>query len=183
MKISKSIWKTISAFGLILGIVASVLSIWAFLRVGSLSKFIDEAQSWAISIEITKPQNEKHTSGFVVRISGKVKFRTTANESKSNVKTNLALHIKKIEVVQFVRPILKAECVWYLQSKPIVYQDGSFEGLAFLSDENIDDLGIEHQIITIAVPKGIINDHLKYKELPFYIAASNIVSITKRKNE
>jgi hypothetical protein len=181
MKLYKYIWQTISAIGLIVGIVASALSIRAFYKVGDLTEFIDGILPLIISIEITNPTNEKNTDSFVVRVSGKVKFRTTPTGRDLELNTNLTLNTKNIELLQFVRPILKNECVWYLQSKPIVYQDGSFEGLAFLIDNSNSDMDVEHQIITVATPKGIVNDQLKYNELPSNIAVSNIVSLTKIK--
>ncbi|MCP4989069.1 MAG: hypothetical protein GY928_24325 [Colwellia sp.] len=176
-------WKVISFIALFLGIISSIISIWTFLKVDRLEKFAEEAQQWAISVELNEPSKGENASSFALMIAGKINFRTTANESAVRHKVNLDFYKKKIELVSFIRPILSEKCAWYRQSKPVIYQDGSFEGLVFLSEGDPTSKKIEHQIIALIVPKDSVSRTFEHKELPFYIVASNIVSMKRIKNE
>ncbi len=179
MMTSKVPWKIVSLTGIILGIIASVISIWTFLKVDRLEKFAEEAQHWTFTIRLQEPKSGVEVSGFAVRVVGKIDFSITASDTKVQQKINLTMYQKKICLVCFVRPVSRQTSVWYMQSMPVTYQDGSFEGLALLSDKNVGSGGIEHQIIVLAVPSLTLLDVFEHKTLPFYLAASNIISVRR----
>lgn len=176
-------WKMVSSTGVVLGIIASVISIWTFLKVDKLEKIVEEAQHWAITIDLEDPKSGIEVFGFAVRVVGKIDLRTTANETKARQKINLTMYQKKIHLVCFVRPIYRQSCAWYLQPMPVIYQDGSFDGLAFLGDKEVGGGVIEHQIIVLTVPRHALSEVFEHKDLPFYFAASKIVSVKRRINE
>lgn len=178
----RSPWKIASSAGVVLGIIASVISIWAFLKVDRLEQIAEEAQYWELTIELEERMIGIEVFGLAIRYAGKIDFRTTANESTAGRKINLTMYRKKIDILCFVRPVFKQTCAWYLQSMPVIYQDGSFEGLAFISDKEVGGAGIEHQIIVLAVPRYTFSEEFEHKNLPFYFAASKIASVRRTKN-
>lgn len=173
-------WKVISSVGVLLGIIASVIAIHTYLKVDQLELLAIEAQNWAIDVKLDEPDRSALASRIGLRVTGKVELRTAANENKSVSKINLSLYQKKVGLICLVRPIVKKQCLWYRQASPVIYPDGSFEFLAFLSDKDADGLSIEHQIIALAVPKEPVVKTLTYQDLPFYLVASRIVSIKGR---
>jgi hypothetical protein len=181
--ISKIPWKIVSSTGVVLGIIASVISIWTFLKVDRLEKIAEEAKNWTCSIVLEEPKSGIEVFGFAVRIAGKIDLRIAANENQERQKINLTMYQKKIYLVCFVRPISVQTCQWYLQPMPVIYQDGSFDGLAFLSDKDVGKGGIEHQIIVLAVPRHTLAEIFEHKNLPFYFAASNIASVRRTIDE
>lgn len=173
-------WKIVTVISVTLGIFASSIGIYSFLKVDQLEQLATQAQDWALDIRLDEPRGGLATS---VRITGKAEFRTAANENRTASRVNLSLYQKKISLICLVRAVLKKQCLWYQQASPVVYADGSFEGLAFLADEDSDSgFGVEHQIIVLAVP---IRPEVKtrtYQDLPFYIVASRIVSVKADKS-
>lgn len=164
----KTLWKVISASGLLLGIVSSILGIVTYFKVED----IEIAKGWKLAISIKEPSNESSASEQALMVIGKCDFRTTAVEMENNPATNLDLEKNKVELVVIVRQISRTT-VWAVQTKPIVRQDGGFDALTILGEK-----GYKYQIVVLAVRAGSI----KAKELvqaPSCYAASDSVTIKR----
>lgn len=174
----QKIWNIVSATGLLLGIVASIISIVTFLRVDKIEELVRRAKDWKIVLDLSEPQNGAEMTGPVIRIAGRTDFRTTAIEVESNPRVNLALAQNQVELVPFVRPVSEAKW-WWVQPSPVVRQDGSFEGSVFIGESGGAGIGIKFQIVVLAVPKGSVREGDKLVNLPFSYAASNIVTVKR----
>ena len=172
------VWKIVIAAGALLGIVASLISIWTILRVDRLEHLVARAKHWKISIHLSEPQNGSETVGYIVRLRGNVDFRIAATHDESNPMINLSLSKEKVDIVPLVRPLSEAK-YWWTQSSPVVRQDGTFEGSVFLGEKGGADIAIEFQVIALAVPKGSSLEGTKLTNLPFFYAASNTITVKR----
>jgi hypothetical protein len=173
-----NLWKIVSSIGLILGIIASIISIWTFLRIGQIEEHARKARDWIIILELSEPPNGSEISGHVARIAGTADFRATAAQVQSSPKVNLSLQENRVDLVPFVRPLSEAKW-WWAQSIPVVRQDGGFEGSVFLGEQGGAGIGIDFQVVILAVPKGSVSEGNKFLNLPFSYAASNTVTVKR----
>jgi hypothetical protein len=171
----RNTWKITTILGVILGIIASVISIWTFARIDRLSDLIEKARSWKLKLQIIEPIDGYQTSEKVLRVIGHVNFQATAVDSQSVSKVNLLLHQNEIDIVCYVRPMSKNE-VWYLQQPPIIDQNGHFECLVFL-ESSTHEFSINHQLVVLAVPRGQIPTGNRHPSLPLYYAPSNVILV------
>lgn len=176
----RHIWKVIIALSVVLGIFASVISIWTFSKIGDLRDLIDRAHNWNLKLQITEPSDGHRTSDRVLRVIGYVNFQASATDIGSETKINLLLEENEIDVVCYIHPLSQNE-VWYLQHAPIIDQNGRFECLVFLNSNN-PDLCVGHQLVALAVPRGQIASGTRHPSLPFYYAPSNVI-LVKAMNE
>jgi hypothetical protein len=159
----------------ILGILANIVALFAFLQARktneNLKAFIEEGKQWELSIKLLQPANGSSVVGYVTRVVGSVDIRTTAAEMSSPPKMNLALQNKKVELVPFVRPLSEAKW-WWVQASPVVRQDGSFEGSVFIGESSGAGVGVDFQIVVLAIPKGSVTEGDKLSNLPFSYGVS-----------
>jgi len=167
---------------LILGLLAAIVSILAYFKVGEvqddLEALISEAKGWQVTISLAEPQNGTRVEGFVTRIAGSVDLRATAAEMKSPPTMNLALQDKHVELVPFVRPLSEAKW-WWAQAGPVVRQDGGYEGSVFIGERTGAGIGVDFQIIVLAVPQGSVTEGDRVSNLPFSYAASDTVTVRR----
>jgi hypothetical protein len=169
---TKLVWKIISLIALVLGLVASIIAIWTFLKVDRLEDVARRAKDWRIAVNLSEPKNTSEIFSIAVMAVGKCDLRITAAQVESNPAMNLVLAENRVELVLFVRQVSKAQ-PWSVQSKPLVGRDGAFDGLIFLGDK-----GYDYQIVVLAVPSGSVKDK-QLTELPFSFAASNSVVVKR----
>lgn len=176
------LWQFINAAALLLGLFVSIVSILAFFKVGEveddLEALITEAKKWQVTISLAEPQNGTKVEGFVTRIAGSVDLRTTAAEVKSPPSMNLALQDKRVELVPFVRPLSESKW-WWAQADPVIRQDGGYEGSVFIGEKTRAGIGVDFQLIVLAVPQGTVTEGDRVSNLPFFYAASNTVTIRR----
>jgi hypothetical protein len=173
----------INMLGSICSILSLVILIITFFVVDRIRELVDTSKNWIIKLELNQPLNNSNISGKVERIKGKFEFYTTAAEAHDKGPVNLIMYQKSIVLLCFVRPISihnSNQNKYYLQTKPIVHQNGEFESLVFfgnVSEEN--DLATSYQIIVLAVPKKSIPKGFVFDNLPFYLAASNSIVVKR----
>ncbi|MCK4946956.1 MAG: hypothetical protein KAQ99_07835 [Candidatus Aureabacteria bacterium] len=172
------LWEIVSSSGLILGIFASIISIYTFLRVKRVEKLASMAKNWIINVKLSEPENGAEVSGYIVKISGNVDFRTTAAQVESNSRVNLALQEKQVELVPFVKPLSHVKW-WWAQSKPVVSQDGRFEGGIYIGEKEGAGIGVDFQIVVLALPNKAVKEGCKFVNLPFYYTASDILTVKR----
>lgn len=173
------LWKIVTSMGFVLGLVASVISIWTVVkadRIEDIAKLAVEAGKWVIKPKIIEPEEGTEVSGVVVRIVGNIEFRTAATDTLQSNNVNLMLHQNQVELVCYIRPLSKNN-FWYLQSKPLIEQNGRFECLGFIEHNESGTSGIKHQIVALIIPKKYISKNFRNSDLPFYYASSNIVVV------
>jgi hypothetical protein len=174
----KNVWKIIGAIGLILGIIASVNSLWNSWKINQVAHRVQIAKGWRITINLKEPENHSEVRSYVLKIKGHVDFQTTATEAVSSPKVSLALSENDVELIPFVRPFSEAKW-WWVQSIPVVGQDGSFESSVFVGERSGVGIGIEFQIVVLAIPRKSVSEGDKLVNLPFYYATSNIVTVKR----
>lgn len=165
------------AGGAILGIIASLTSIWAILKIDRFEELAERAKSWKLSIALSNPRNGTPVFGSTLRIFGQIEFRIAAADDEFKARINLSLSKEKIDLVPYVRPISESKW-WWAQPMPFIHQDGSFEGLVFIGEKQFTGQ-VEYQVIILAVPKGTSPEGSRSVNLPFFYAASNAITLTR----
>lgn len=172
------VWKIVSGLGLVLGIVSSVISIRSATKINQIEGLARQARDWKITIELTEPKEGLKVSSHVAKIAGKATFQATAANDQSNPSVNLILEENQVELVPFVKPLSESKW-WWVQAGPVVHQDGAFDGTVFDGERDGAGIGVEFQIVILAVPKGTISEGDKLVNLPFSYAASNVVTVKR----
>lgn len=171
-------WKIYQGLGIFFGIFAALISIYTFLKVDNISNFVELSRNWRLEIEITEPKDDTEITGQILKVAGRINFQTSANITGNHPNVKLALYQNKLEIVAFVRPISVYDS-WYRQEDLIVHQDGSFEGAVLVGNKEDQNDILEAEIAVLVVPSGSISKKLQQNTLPFYVAISNIVNVSR----
>ncbi|MGD2087152.1 MAG: hypothetical protein PVH61_13295 [Candidatus Aminicenantes bacterium] len=175
-------FKIFSYIGVFSSIFSAVVMIVTLIIVERIEDLVDTSKEWIMKLELIEPTNESELDGKVEILKGKFEFYTTAVEAHNKGAVNLTMYQNSVNLLCFVRPLAlhnSNQPKYYLQSKPIVNQNGDFEGLISFGNLNEDDLETRYQIIVLAVPQKSIPKCLIHDDLPFYLASSNIVVVRR----
>ena len=171
-------WKIVSILALLVGVIASIITIVTWLKVDHIEDLARAARDWEIALVLSEPQPGTEISDFVIRLTGKVDFCVMAAQVESNSRVNLTLKENRVELVTCVKPLSEAKW-WWVQTNPVVREDGHFEGSAFIGERMGTSKGVEFQIVVLAVPRGSMCEGDRHINLPFYYAASNVVNVKR----
>lgn len=161
--------------------IACILSIFTFIisRVNEdkLQKLIDKVGPVNIEISILSPKDGSEIVNYVAGISGKIIFKSLLD---NNAKKDVILEFanKGIDIIPLVRPLSEAN-IWYAQTKPAITKEGDFHGSINIGDKEGRGIGINYQIIVIAVQKGTIKQGHTFRDLPAYLSAAGIITIKR----
>lgn len=177
----KRFWNVVASIGVMLGLFAAIISIVTFLKVDRLEEYFREARGWKVTLSLSEPTTDAEINGYITRIAGTVDFRASATDAESPPKMNLALREHKVALVPFVKPLSEAKW-WWAQRSPVVHEDGSFEGSVFIGEPDGDGVGIEFQIVVLAVPMGSVSEGDRVVNLPSSnVATSDLVTVKRVK--
>ena len=171
-------WDIIATIGLVLGIISSLIAITAFIKAKKVESKIGPAKEWKIELLITRPMDGSELKGHLCDLSGRVEFLTSALQYDGNPRINLFLEENKVDIFPIVQPLAEGT-YWWVQPKPLIHQNGEFDGSIFIGDNKGNGIGIVFHIAVVAVPKGTIKKGDKLKEAPFSYASSTIVKATR----
>jgi hypothetical protein len=177
----KKFWNVVAFIGVLLGLFASTISLVTFFKVDRLEEYFKKAEGWKVNLNLAEPTTGAETNGYMARIAGTVDFRATATEVESPPKMNLALREHKVALVPFVKPLSEANR-WWAQPSPVVHEDGSFEGSVLIGDREGQGVGIEFQVVVLAVPMGSVSEGDRVVNLPpGNVGTSNVVIVKRVK--
>lgn len=171
------VFQLLTLVSLALGIVSNVVGVWAHIEARQVRDDLEtllESKNWELSLKLEEPVEGSQVSGYVTRIAGAANFRTTA--VATNTKINLLLEEKRIALVPLVRPL--SGKWWWVQARPLVLPDGSFEGTVFVGDKE-SGADSEFQLTVLAVRKRSVSEGDRFAELPFFYTATKTVTIRR----
>jgi hypothetical protein len=178
------IFKIFGFIGICSSIISLIIMIVTWRKVDRIEELVDTSRDWIMKLELYEPQSNIYVSGKVERIKGKFEFYTTAVEAHNKGPVNLTMYQNSVDLICYVRPFSLTHSnqpKYYRQSKPIVHQNGDFEGLVVFGNLSKEDLENRYQVIVLAVPKNSVPGGVIHDELPFYLAVSNLVELGRKR--
>ena len=163
---------------MLLSIIAVVISVVSYLRVDHIQQMMDEIEPLEIEIRIQKPENHTEIFHYVVEVTGQISLKHDLGR-KGITDVNIELSRRKIDLIPFVRPLSEAN-LWYAQTRLAIGRNGYFQGSVNLGTKEGDGVGIDFQIVILAVPINTVSQGRTYRDLPPYGSASRIITVTRR---
>jgi hypothetical protein len=170
------ILKTVGFVAAVLSIAAIIVSAMTYLKVDRLQRLFEEIRPLELEISLIEPESGAEIRGYVTEVEGQITL--ARRDSDQDIDVNLTLAQRDIDVVVLVRPLSEAN-LWWAQTKPAIDRKGYFQGSANIGDKEGRGVGIDFQIIVIAVPRGAIAQGDTFRDLPTYGAASRMVTVRR----
>lgn len=168
----------INLFASVLSIVAIVISCYNYFAIDRIQQHLVDIKPLMLEISITKPEEMAKLSGSVINIEGQITMGNITDNPNNDVCIGLAQ--RKIDIVPLVRPLSETN-LWYAQTKPAINRNGHFDSSVNLGDNKGHGIGIDFQILVLAVPKGSINQGMIFRDLPPYGNASRMITVRRIK--
>lgn len=157
----------------LISIASACISIYSYLYIDRFEKMITEFVLLEMDVSLTKPQDNYEVSNHVVDVNGQIHIKSVL--PTTNI--NLDLARRNIDIVPMVRPLSETN-TWFAQTRLNIYKDGSFQGSANIGDKEGKGIGVNFQIVVIAVPKGTIRQGQSFHDLP-HGATSRIITVRR----
>ena len=145
----------------VLSIISFCFSIYCYITVDRFEKMIIEFVLLEMDVSLTEPLDKAPVSNHVIDINGQIRIKLPSPTTD----INLDLARRNIDVVPMVRPLSETN-LWFVQTRPNIHKDGSFQGSVNIGDKEGRGIGVNFQIVVIAVPKGTIKQGQTFSDLP-----------------
>jgi hypothetical protein len=169
--------KIIQFLSAVLSIIAIAVSFYSYLSVSRLQQHFEAIKPLEMHITITKPEDRAILFHYVTTLEGQIALKTNAWKGNDQ-DVNIELAQRNIDIVPLVRPLSEAN-LWYAQTRPAIRKDGQFQGSMNLGGKEGRGVGVDFQILIIAVPNGTISQGATFRDLPPYGNASSIITVRR----
>jgi hypothetical protein len=144
-----------SIIGSVASIISLIVTIYLFLRVQTISEWIDDkVDPLDLSIKIIEPKDQDTVTSHVILIKGFIEFGCKSLKS-SRIGTELQK--REISIYPIINPISQSS-KWYLQTPCLVDDNGNFSGTVMLGDSD-NGIGIDYLVKIIAVKKNQMKEN------------------------
>ncbi|MBM4185527.1 MAG: hypothetical protein FJ207_15125 [Gemmatimonadetes bacterium] len=169
-----------SIAALALSLAAWATAGWTYLRVEGLEaekRWARNVEDLRISLEIVEPTNQSEAHGAELRIGGNVSVAHT-RDAPSPDSVEQILTQSEIEIVPIARA-LGYPTQWWVQMRPMVRPDGRFDGVVWVGEPNGVGVGLDFEIVVLAVPRGSLQKGETVAEIPLNYATSSPISVKR----
>ena len=158
-------------------LASAAIAIWSFLQVGGLKQLYEDTRRLEMRMTISSPLDMATISGTPLPWRGKVEIRPTADSIfKGN--TTLELAERAIRIVPFVRP-LGSENLWWTQTAATIDANGGLSGSVNLGDSTGRGIGLDFQIVLVALPQDSVQQGQTFADIPSGSAQSPVLTVRR----